>query len=321
MKRVKKMSPQYYALLIRQSYPLEMLEYFSDRRIIQWYEAKEGQVYISFSGGKDSTVLLDKVRRLFPEVPAVFVDTGLEYPEIRDFVKTINNVTWMRPKISFKEVLKIHGFPILSKEISMGFDRYRKTSDPIQKSLRINGGINPTSGRKQERTIPLKWQYLLDSGYMFSERCCDVLKKEPFRRYEKETGCHAYEGTMIVESKGRMKAYLKAGGCNSFNKKGRSKPLSFWSEARIWEYLHKYDLPYSKIYDMGEDRTGCLFCLFGIQYEQRPNRFDRMSENHPKHYKACMDGLGIREVLQLLDIPTDPYLNRVRRKRKEGLFY
>ena len=86
MPKIKRISPQYYALLIRQSYPLYMLEHFSDRRIIQWYEAKEGQVYVSFSGGKDSTVLLDKVRRLFPEVPAVFCDTGLEYPEIREFV-------------------------------------------------------------------------------------------------------------------------------------------------------------------------------------------------------------------------------------------
>ena len=212
----KKISTQYYTLLLRQSYPLEMLEHFSDRRIIQWYEAKEGQVYVSFSGGKDSTVLLDKVRRLFPEVPAVFCDTGLEYPEIREFVRTIDNVVWMQPRISFKEVLAIHGFPILSKEIAMGFDRYRNTSDPIQKSLRINGGINPTSGRKQERSIPLKWQYLLDSGYMFSDKCCDVLKKEPFRRYERETGRHAYDGTMVVESKGRMKAYLKAGGLQLF---------------------------------------------------------------------------------------------------------
>ena len=64
-----------------------------------------------------------------------------------------------------------------------------------------------------------------------------------------------------------------------------------------------------------------MFCLFGIQYDQRPNRFDRMADSHPKHHKACMEGLGIKEVLKLLSIPTDTYTHRVRRKKKEGLFY
>ena len=51
-----------------------------------------------FSGGKDSTVLLDLVRKLYPGIVAVFVDTGLEYPEIREFVKRFENVEWLKPK-------------------------------------------------------------------------------------------------------------------------------------------------------------------------------------------------------------------------------
>ena len=72
---------------------------------------------------------------------------------------------------------------------------------------------------------------------------------------------------------------------------------------------------------MGETRTGCIFCMFGIHMETRPNRFDRMRVTHPKHYKACMDGLGLRDVLELLKIPTNPIANRVRKKKKEGFFY
>ena len=90
-------------------------------------------MYISFSGGKDSTVLLNIVRKLFPEIPAVFVDTGLEYPEIRDFVKSINNVVWLRPKMNFKSVIKKYGFPIISKEQSCAISRYKNTKDPVQK--------------------------------------------------------------------------------------------------------------------------------------------------------------------------------------------
>ena len=33
------------------------------RRIMEWYDYWDGQVYVSFSGGMDSTVLLALVRR------------------------------------------------------------------------------------------------------------------------------------------------------------------------------------------------------------------------------------------------------------------
>jgi len=79
----------------RQGLPLEAKIIFSQKRIREWHDHWLGQTYIAFSGGKDSTVLLDLVRELYPETPAVFCDTGLEYPEIKDFVKTIPNVIWV----------------------------------------------------------------------------------------------------------------------------------------------------------------------------------------------------------------------------------
>jgi len=66
-------------------------------------------VYVSFSGGKDSTVLLHLVRSLYPEVPAVFCDTGLEFPEIKEFVRNTPDVTTIRPTMSFRKVLEIMG--------------------------------------------------------------------------------------------------------------------------------------------------------------------------------------------------------------------
>ena len=64
-----------------------------------------GNAYISFSGGKDSTVLLDIARKIYPEIPAVFSNTGLEYPEIRRFAKAHDNVEVVQPKIPFNEVI------------------------------------------------------------------------------------------------------------------------------------------------------------------------------------------------------------------------
>lgn len=91
-------------LAMLQALPLDVKIEKTKRRIKEWYDYWDGQVYVSFSGGKDSTVLLDLVRNVcgYTDVPAVFVDTGLEYPEIRRFVKEVNNVEWLKPKKNFK---------------------------------------------------------------------------------------------------------------------------------------------------------------------------------------------------------------------------
>ena len=70
-----------------QSLPLSAKVQMTGRRIHEWaeYYGTDG-IYLAFSGGKNSTVLLDISRKIFPGIPAVFVDTGLEYKEIRDFV-------------------------------------------------------------------------------------------------------------------------------------------------------------------------------------------------------------------------------------------
>lgn len=101
-----------------QAWPLSRKIQVTQTRIIEWYIKNKGQVYVSFSGGKDSTVLLDLARRIYPDIPAVFVDTGLEYPEIREFVKSIDSVTWLRPKMNFRKVIETYGYPLVSKEIS-----------------------------------------------------------------------------------------------------------------------------------------------------------------------------------------------------------
>lgn len=113
-----------------QQLPLEVKVLKTKERIREWVRhwGVDG-VYISFSGGKDSTVLLHIVRELYPSVEAVFVDTGLEYPEIRDFVKTFDNVTWLKPKMNFKKVIEKYGYPFISKEVSEKVSEVRKWLD------------------------------------------------------------------------------------------------------------------------------------------------------------------------------------------------
>lgn len=102
-----------------QAAPLETKILMTKSRIREWIrEFGEDGAYVSFSGGKDSTVLLDIVRQDYQNVPAVFCDTGLEYPEVREFVKTVDNVTWIKPSMTFRQVIEKCGYPMISKEVS-----------------------------------------------------------------------------------------------------------------------------------------------------------------------------------------------------------
>lgn len=193
-----------------QSLPLDVKIEKSKQRIIEWYERYEGQVYISFSGGKDSTVLLNLVRSIYPEVPAVFVDTGLEYPEIRDIVKGTDNVVWLRPKvynkanrtyinITFKEVLDIYGFPVISKEQAQYISEYRTTKSDKLKAIRWLGN---KWGRGK---ISEKWKVFVDAPFNVSDKCCNIMKKTPAKIFEKETGRKPFIGKMAEESEKEYK--------------------------------------------------------------------------------------------------------------------
>ena len=101
-----------------QALPLDRKIQISQARIIEWYQKNHGNVVVSFSGGKDSTVLLHLVRTLYPDVPAVFSNTGLEYPEIQRFVRSVPNCTIVTPKMRFDQVISTYGYPLIGKEVA-----------------------------------------------------------------------------------------------------------------------------------------------------------------------------------------------------------
>lgn len=291
----------------------------------EWIKAGwPGAVYVSFSGGKDSTVLKHIVDSMYDDVPAVFVNTGLEYPEIQKFAKAQKNVVVIRPELRFDEVIKKYGYPAVSKDVAQCIHVVKHSKKTGRNVTRMMAMLNGTMLGPQGRISMYnksKWKYLLDADFDVSNMCCHVMKKKPAKAYEKETGRRAIIGTMAQESLSRQHAWI-AYGCNAFDRaRPTSQPLSFWTEQDILHYIKKYDVPYCSVYGdividdepeldgqmnaldylgdyspedklktTGCNRTGCIFCMFGCHLEKEPNRFQRLKKTHPRQYEYCIGG-------------------------------
>lgn len=243
--------------------------------------------YVSFSGGLNSTVLLHLARRVFgADLKGVFCSTGNEFPEIVRFVRQTPNVEIIRPAMTPRQVMERYGFPLVSKEQARIVRQIRTTKSDKLRNYRLYG-----DGERKSGVLSVKWRYLVAELYATSEECCDILKKRPFAKYNRQTQSLAMVGTLAGESRLRAQQYILRGGCNVFDadpKKVHSAPLSIWTGADCWDYIRRYSVPYCPIYDVpGIERTGCVFCGFGAQ--MNASRFRVLYERYPKLYRMAMN--------------------------------
>lgn len=238
---------------------------------------------------------------------------------MREFALSQENVVKLKPEMNFRKVIEKYGYPLISKEVSR--DIYVARNCPNGKVAQKFVPNNSHDLKYGMGYSMVKWADLKDSNISISHMCCDIMKKKPVKKYEKETGMNPITAMMASESRLRKNSWLK-NGCNAFDSdRPISNPMSFWLENDIFEYLVKHKLPYAsvygeikqdkngKYYTTGCDRTGCVFCMFGVHLEKTNGgyeRFDRLKQTHPKLHEYCMrdwdkGGLGIEKILKRLD--------------------
>lgn len=271
-------------------------------KISEWYSRWNNEVYVSFSGGKDSTVLSDICAKWCKVIEKplylVFVNTGLEYPEIQAFVKEYAQylrykhgievvLEILRPKMRFDEVIKKYGYPIIGKRQANTVSLARKNLEDNVYSLRlsligvsveeaISIGLKMPSDDVIERYKRAssgsmfnvhKYRDLLTADFKISDLCCHVMKKTPFYEYQKRTGRKPILATMAEESMLREKSWLQ-NGCNAFDgKQPRSAPMSFWTEQDVLQYIKEEQLPIASVYGdivYAEDPEQMRFADFGL---------------------------------------------------------
>lgn len=300
------------------AWPLSRKIQVTQTRLMEWKIKFKEQIYISFSGGKDSTVLADLAARIYAAdkdksnpLTLVFANTGLEYPEIQKFVRYFPewlretykipvNLEILQPELSFPQVLSKYGYPVIGKEVAKVIYYAKRGSDWAVKRL---DGLGPDGKPCKFKERYIKYKFMIDAPFDTTQLCCDVMKKRPFKTYEEKTGKKPVVATMAEESETRQKSWLKY-GCNSFDgERPMSKPMSFWTEQDVLRYLKITGIPLAPVYGeivqadaqvslfeaeepqklktTGCDRTGCMYCMFGIMSDKTPNRFQRMRKTHP----------------------------------------
>ena len=241
-------------------------------KYIEYFEIYKGEVYLSFSGGKDSQVLGDMIDKLhdglmdkylYPidkflkrdlninsenKPTKVFCDTGLEFPEIRKHVKNFDNVVWLKPKQLWTDVVTNVGFLIGSKKTSRMLQDIRNPTERNNKSRTLYlTGIKSDGTKSKSFKLANIWRPLINAPFKVSGKCCDIFKKEPFKLYEKESRKKPISATTIDEGDMRRISYMQT-GCNSFGDKPMSRPLSIWLEKDIWAYHDLMNLKFADVY-------------------------------------------------------------------------
>ena len=293
-------------------------------RIEELYNDTDGHCYVSFSGGKDSTVILALIKMCeevytipLNAIPAVFVNTGIELGVTVDFVKWVKenyypNVQIIRPEKSFDWVLKNKGKPVKSKLKSEFLRRYHHGNKSALTIMSMITGVTPHGKKAGTSRLADKDFHLLHDTFEIdiSNECCKYMKKRPFIKYERE---HEMRGGLIgiriSEGGSRFVKFTNRernnGKICTFNTHGRitKAPIIDWTDEDVDAFVEKYNVPLSEAYTKyGFQRTGCMGCPYSLRIA---NDLRYLHDNEPQRYMAAMHWLMDVYIAQNVKLPFD----------------
>lgn len=268
------------------------------RRISDLYFYTGGNCYLSFSGGKDSTIVLSLIKmaidkKIIPDrIKAIYVDTGIELTATNNFVKWINDnyygIDIIKPYTTFAEITKQYGKPAISKMKSELIARWQKNNMLKSAQMLLSNG-------KSTRLADKHLHFLSNNfDIKISNKCCELLKKKPFNEYNKQNNILGYmTGERMDEGGARSLAFSKRDNiCTIVRSNGIivKNPIIDWGDEMCELYVNKYNLPLSDAYIVyGLGRTGCYCCPFS---KDLINNLKILYKYEPNKYKAALYYLG-----------------------------
>lgn len=309
---------KYKAAVFRAKQNLDYKTKIEHARIRAWefYEHPDiaGNCYVAV-GGLDSITLLLFLRSIGIDVPAISVSC-LEDKSIQAIHKNLG-VQALKPAKSKVEVIREHGWPVLSKEIAGKINLLQHPSDKnatVRHAI-ITGETGAQGGYRKGTRMKMSQKWLNKFGgyenenegvnyqtpdFMVSDKCCYYLKEKPCNDYARESGRYPYLGLMASEG-GRRQKSLMLNGCNYISPSTkRSCPFAIFQRQDLLQLAIDLHVPVPEIYgeivrdEKGQlrttkaQRTGCSMCGFGIHLEKRPHRFDRLWASNPKEWDFWM---------------------------------
>ncbi|WP_279159598.1 phosphoadenosine phosphosulfate reductase family protein [Thomasclavelia cocleata] len=304
-------------------------------RIEDLYYKTDGKCYLSFSGGKDSTIILaiikmcEDILTIPPNsIPAVFCNTGIELGSTIEFIKWVKknwyqNVQVIRPDKTFSWIVKNKGKPIKSKVKSEYLGRYQRKPSGTALDFLID-----YKGKYQKTRIANKDMHLIHENFniKITNLCCSYLKKKPFEKYQKDNQITGYI-TGIRNSEGgarelNNKNRIKSGGELCTATKGKSivkMPIIDWTNENVDEFIDKYCIPLSKAYTKeGYERTGCFLCPYSMQIDKN---LEKLFIYDPNRYKASMYWLKDVYIAQNVILNFDKNYEAERKKKWNNSYY
>lgn len=251
----------------------------------------EKNSYISFSGGKDSTILHCLIDDAVPGncIPRVFIDTGIEYNAIREFVigmaENDDRFVILKPSQPIKPTLEKYGYPFKSKQHSHNLMVYQHSG--VGKSIkRYLGIVDSNTLFRCPKT--LEYQFTKAFKIKVSDQCCLRLKKEPAKRWEKENG-RPIAITGMRREEGGERASIK--GCILTDNNGKVRRfhplLVIGDEWEDW-FVRERKIQLCKLYypPFNFKRTGCKGCPFSLDLQEQLSVMERYLPNERNQCEA-----------------------------------